>query len=251
MKPFLVRGALAGLAGGLALVLALLLLGEPSIRDAIAIEEASADPAVAAEEPLFTRPEQVVGGALGAAAYGVLAGLVFGVVYAAGGHRLRARGPFGASVRLGGLAFGAAFLVPYLKYPPNPPAVGDPDTVVQRTVAYLVMIAISVVVTVVAVRLHGAWRSRGWPEHLAGPAAVALFVVVVGLAFALMPGNPDPIEVPATLIWRFRLASLGGQVTFWAVVGVVHGWLALRDAGVAVFSVDRSATMSEASNVTA
>ena len=40
----------------------------------------------------------------------------------------------------------------------------------------------------------------------------------------------DKIGAPATLVWRFRLASLGGAASYWAVLGLVFGWLALRTA---------------------
>ena len=35
------------------------------------------------------------------------------------------------------------FIIPFLKYPANPPTVGDPDTVVLRSILYLSFIAIS------------------------------------------------------------------------------------------------------------
>jgi hypothetical protein len=92
---------------------------------------------------------------------------------------------------------------------------------------------------VVAVRSVEWSRRRGLAEHLRGPIAVGLWLAIVGLALVLLPANPDEIEVPATLIWRFRLASAGGQLAFWAVLGVVFGWLGLQAEGRKVFGGDR------------
>ena len=53
-------------------------------------------------------------------------------------------------------------------------------------------------------------------------------MVLLIVAFVVLPGNPDPINVPATLAWRFRLVSLGGAAAYWSVLAVVFGWLCLR-----------------------
>ncbi len=57
-------------------------------------------------------------------------------------------------------------------------------------------------------------------------AVVAVVVVPMGLAFAVLPGAPDPITVPAKLLWSFRLASLSGNLLLWAVIALGFGLLA-------------------------
>lgn len=236
MKPFLLRGALAGAIAGVLAFVALIVLGEPSIRDAIAIEDAAARAARAVgDEPLFSRDMQVLGGSLGVMIFGVLLGTIFGVVFAAVRHWLGSVSEWTRALRLAGLGFLVVYLVPFLKYPPNPPAVGDPETVNQRTIAYLGLIAIAVIATVVAARFLARRRAAGWPSHVGLPAAVVLWIVMIGVATAVMPGNADPIRIGAKLIWRFRLASLGGQVAFWATLGTVFGWLGIRQTGRKVF----------------
>jgi hypothetical protein len=233
MNRYILRGALAGVAGALAAGLTLLLLGEQSIRDAIAIEEAASGGG--GDEPMFSRGVQVLGGSIGVTLYGIFVGTIFGIVYVAVRRRLGAVPEWRRAHRLAALAFVSVYLVPWLKYPPNPPAVGDPDTVTERTIAYLCLIAIAVIASVVAVRSFEWSRRRGLAEHLRGPLAVALWVAIVGGAIVLLPANPDPIEVPAKLIWRFRLASAGGQLAFWAVLGVAFGWLGIQAEGRKVF----------------
>jgi len=122
-------------------------------------------------------------------------------------------------------------LVPFMKYPGNPPGVGDPATISRRTTLYLLMLAWS------AVSTAGAWRmarwldGRGWPEHLRLPAVAGLYAALVVVGWAALPGSPDVVGAPATLVWRFRLAGLGGTTAFWAVVGTAFGWLRLAAEG--------------------
>jgi predicted cobalt transporter CbtA len=221
------RGALAGVLGGVAGALTLVVVGERSIAAAIDLEAARAVPGEAHDE-LFTRTTQVIGGSLGLALYGLFLGVVFAVVFAAVQHRLGAGPTWRRARRLAALAFVAVFLAPFLKYPANPPAVGDPDTVNQRTIAYVSMVAISIAAVLLAAVLHERLARRGVPEWYAQPAAALVWVTTLAVAFVALPPNPDAIEVPADLLWSFRLASLGGQAALWAVVGTVFAVLCAR-----------------------
>jgi predicted cobalt transporter CbtA len=225
-------GALAGLVGGIALAVFLRLVGEGPIGDAVALEEArSASAGGTAHEEMFSRATQQLGGMLGAATYGVAVGAILVVVFALVRHRLSARDDWRRAVTLAGVAFVTLTLVPMLKYPANPPAVGNPDTITERTALYLLMIGWSCVATWAAWRL-GRWlrvQERWQAEHRRLPAMLATWAVVVGVGLAVLPGSPDTVDAPATLVWRFRMASLGGEALFWAVTGCVLGWLLLRE----------------------
>ena len=221
MLRYLRHGAVAGSAGGVAAALFLLLVGERAIADAVAMEQAAGGGAV------FTRGAQVAGGALGAVLVGVAMGAVLAVVFAAVRHRLPGGDDFDRALRLAGVGFVAVFLVPFLKYPANPPAVGDPATAGRRAGLYLVMLVWSLVSAWAGWRL-GRWlSSRGRPRSLSAPAAVSAWAGLVALGFVVLPGSPDVVTLPATLVWRFRVASVGGQALFWAVTAVVFGWLCL------------------------
>jgi predicted cobalt transporter CbtA len=39
-----------------------------------------------------------------------------------------------------------------------------------------------------------------------------------------------PDGFPATLLWEFRIASIGTQLVFWAAFGVLFGWVSERAA---------------------
>jgi predicted cobalt transporter CbtA len=238
MQRLLKLGALAGLVGGVALALFLRLVGEGPIGRAVALEAARAGAAGAgaagaagtAHEEMFSRATQQVGGMLGAALYGVCAGAILAVVFALVRHRLGSRSDWRRALTVAGAAFVAVSLVPALKYPANPPAVGDPDTINERTLLYLVMIGWSLVALWAGWRLVRWLRVQGRPEHVRLPAAVGLWAALVGLGFVVLPGSPDAVDAPATLVWQFRLASLGGEAVFWAVTGCVLGWLLVRKA---------------------
>ncbi|HVF73935.1 MAG TPA: CbtA family protein [Acidimicrobiales bacterium] len=221
MTRLLRLGALAGLVGGLAMGLFLLAVGESSIADAIALEHASGEP----HDEMFSRGTQVAGGVAGAAISGVLFGLVLAVVLAAVRHRLAARDDWRRAVLVALAGFVTLALVPALKYPANPPAVGDPDTVGRRTTLYLILLAWSVLSAWGGWRVALWLRSRTAPDHVRLTAAAATFVALVAVGFVVLPGTPDAVEAPATLVWRFRLAALGGAAVLWAVAGTVLGAL--------------------------
>ena len=89
------------------------------------------------------------------------------------------------------------------------------------------VICLTALLGVVAAALSTRLRSDGWPTHRRVLAVVAVVVLPLAAAFALLPPPPDPITVPANLLWRFRLASLSGNLLLWAVLtlgfGALHG----------------------------
>ena len=233
----IVGAVIAGVLAGLAASVLLTFTAEPVIDRAIALEEShhAHEPGGATEPELVSRSEQKGFGrfaayGLGGGAYGVL----FGIAFLA----LRRRpagataGPPGGAFRgalVAGAFMAAAFTVmPFVKYPPNPPGVGDPSTLAERQWKYLALIFLSLVVLASAARLSSRLRARGWLDD-ARLIAVGLAVVVpLGVVCALLPPFSDAVDVPANLLWRFRLASLGGNLLLWSVLTVSFGAAAVR-----------------------
>jgi len=225
----LLRGMLAGLlAGALALGFAEL-FGEPPLDAAIGFETAAEHhhAGEAAEPELVSRGVQrTLGLATAALTFGAALGGVLALVFAGAYGRVTALTPRSLAALLALAGFLALSLVPQLKYPANPPAIGAPGTIGPRTVLYFEMIAVSLGAMVLALLL---WRRLlvhlgGWNAAL---AAAALFVVIVAtVQLALPEVNEVPDGFPAVVLWRFRIASLGMQAVLWAGLGFIFGVLA-------------------------
>jgi len=229
-KSLALRGAGAGLVAGVASALVQLLVTEIPIRAALAVEEAR-QPAAGeghshgGEEELVSRSAQVVGGMLGVIIVGIAVGLVFATAYALSKRWFVDRTPFSRSLALGAAVFGAVALLPWLKYPANPPAVGDPETVNYRTALYLGVVAAGLVIVWGASWLAERLQGRTQPVRVTAVLlAVVAAVAVVLLAF---PAPPDtiPADMPVAVLWQFRLSSLAQLATLYVGIGVMFGLL--------------------------
>jgi predicted cobalt transporter CbtA len=221
-RRLLKEGVLAGAAGGFALALVLRLIGQGPIGRAVALEGPGGD-------EMFSRGTQQVGGMVAAVLYGAALGAVFTLAYALVRHRLRTPDDWRAAIAVAVTGFAGVFLLPFLKYPANPPAVGDPDTIGRRTALYLLAVAWSLVATWGGWRAWRAFVAKGMPVHKAVPATLATWVALATVGLVVLPANTDAVEAPATLIWQFRLATVAGAAAFWSVLGLAFGWLRARD----------------------
>jgi hypothetical protein len=235
VKRGLVVGALAGL---LAACFAFV-FGEPFVQDAIDLEErlaARAVPAGAASAaadaggPLVSRPAQRGGLFLATALYGASVGILFALAFAVLRGRGRPRDDWQLAIRVAAGLFVALVLVPWIKYPANPPAVGDPETIGERTLLYLTVVVGAVLALVAAGRVAASVPDGAppWRRPLLGGGT---FVVLVALLLLVLPGVDEvPRTFPASLLWGFRLSSLGSQVVLWTALGVGFGIASVRSA---------------------
>ena len=117
-----------------------------------------------------------------------------------------------------------------MKYPANTPTVGEPETIQIRTVLYFSMIAISIAAMVAAVVLRSRLVRRlgAWDATIIAGAAYLFGALVLG--FALPTVNEVPEGFPATVLWQFRLSSLGAQLILWTTLGLGFGALTARAA---------------------
>jgi hypothetical protein len=221
MRTHVRHGGVAGLAGGAALALVLLLAGEGPLQRAVDREAGGGD-------GLVSRAGQRVGGVLAALLVGAALGVVLAVLRAAiRRQRAQRDEPWRGALRLAAVAFLTLNLVPFLKYPPNPPGIGDADTVGRRTALYVILLGWSVLSGWAGLRTWRWLRAREMGHQLAGPAVALTVIGLVGLGLAVLPAGPNPDAVPSSIVWSFRLASLGGWAAYWAVAGTVLGWLEL------------------------
>jgi len=230
-RSLLVRGMLCGVVAGILAFAFARLAGEPEVERAIAFETRLDQARGEAAEPetVSRKVQRGLGLVTGVLVYGTAIGGLFGLAFAFAYGRLGTTHPQTLSAVLAGIGFVAIVLVPTLKYPANPPSVGNPETIGVRTGAFFLLILISVVaaVGVLQIRRSSVIRFGAWNSSL---LAAGLFIVIMGTVCHLLPAIDEvPAGFPVTLMWRFRIAALEIQAILWATLGLLFGWLTERD----------------------
>ncbi|WP_280233404.1 CbtA family protein [Nocardia cyriacigeorgica] len=243
LRTLLLRGLLAGLIAGLLAGTVGYFVGEPNVEAAIAIEEAGA----AAEsahteggahadegaggghshgddgEALVSRSGQKAGQFL---ALG-LAGMAFGAIFGAVAHVARRYTALSGPKLAFGLGIGgwaAIVAVPFFKYPANPPAVGDPETINDRTLLWVAAVLLGLVAVGAGVYV---WKLlAGRLDTVRLTAGVGTFVLLATIGYLVLPGvNEVGADFPASLLWEFRVSSLAVSTTLWACLGLGYAIL--------------------------
>jgi predicted cobalt transporter CbtA len=240
VRTLLVRGMLVGILAGILSFGFLKLYGEPQVDLAISFEtqkdlakeaaERAKGMTVEEEPELVSRAVQAGIGLFTAVmvyctAFGGLFALAFAYAYGRmpGGFTPRA-----ASLILAAAGFVAIYLVPNLKYPANPPSVGDPETIGMRTALYFVMIAISLAAMIGSISFKRLLANL-FDDWNATLVVAAYYVAIVIIAAYLLPTvNEVPTDFPAVVLWKFRVASMGAQLIMWGTLGIAFGAAAER-----------------------
>jgi hypothetical protein len=265
-KKLVLRGALAGaIAGVLAFVFARI-FAEPQIQAAIdyesgrdamqaALDKAAGLPAEPPGPDIFSRTIQAnVGIGTGMILFGVAMGLLFAVVYTVCLGRVGKVRARNLALLVAGGGFLGIYLVPFVKYPANPPSIGHPDTIGVRGALYVVMVACSILFLALALWLGRrlAKRFGNWNATLLAGAA---FVVAIGIVMAILPPlghladnvkefglqsteTPQPLRnaqgvivypgFPADTLYLFRFYSVAAQLILWTTIALVFAPLAER-----------------------
>ena len=178
----------------------------------------------ALEPELVSRQTQAGAGLLTAVVvYGTSVGGLFALVFAYAFGRV---GKVSARALSGWLALGsfiALVFVPGLKYPPSPPSVGDPETIAHRTELYFLLMLVSVVTMVFAVKVRGAWSRRLGPWNASLAAGAVYTATIVAVTAALPSIDEVPAAFPAALLWNFRIAALGMHAVLWTGLALLFG----------------------------
>lgn len=215
----LTSGVIAGI------ILAFLNLGivEPTIDKAIALEvqkQVSSGENVNMSELIDYRYWQKAGAFAGGAIYGAGLAALFGVIFVFTRNKLPGKNNKQKAIFLGGIMWFVLFLMVALKYPANPPAVGDPETIYYRETLYVGYIMIS---GLAALGMAVIWiKTRINSKKIIIPLMYAAIMVT---AYAVMPSNPDKIEISMDLIQTFRVLTATTIGVFWGILGIIFGSL--------------------------
>lgn len=234
LRSLLICGLVAGVLAGLLAAGVASVAGEPAVDAAIRFEESHAAAGHGEDAaPVVSRDDQKTIGLFGASlVFGLAAGGLFAMAFALVYGRVADAPPHRTALWLALGAFVVVFLVPFLKYPANPPAVGDPETITRRTLLFLTMIGISLTSAWAAVRVRALVRARrGGADPLgvataAGVATYALLVLIAGLALPTV--DELPAGFPAATLYEFRLGTAAMQAVLWTAIGGVFSVLAHR-----------------------
>lgn len=221
---FIAITLLAGAVAGTILATINLGIVEPYIDQAIYIENQNA---IAAGEPFVMEEYSDYrfwqkGGEIAAGTIlGLSIGGLFGVVFAYSRDSLPGSNNKKKALVLAGVMLLVIYLLPALKYPANPPAVGDPETIYLRESLYIALLAIS---GFSALGLAFLYRKLG-KNHAKKVVVPVLYAGVIAVAFVALPPNPDEITAPMDLVTSFRIASAFTMIVFWGLLGLILGAL--------------------------
>ena len=216
----LVSGALAGLVHGTVNFT----IVEPYLDQAIGLENESLFASGEAEDTLEFWAEyesyriwQKSGQVLAGVILGLAMGSLFGIVYALSRNSLPGKTDVTKSVILAGIMWLTIYIIPFLKYPANPPTVGDGETVMLRAILYVSFIALSGIGVVIFYKLSQKLQNNKKYFGLFG------YVIFITILFFVMPENPDEVTAPMNLVNEFRFMSVLGVSSFWLSVGLILG----------------------------
>ena len=265
-KKLILRGVLAGAIAGLLAFAFARIFAESQIQKAIDYEskrdafQAALDKASGIKPPppgpdIFSRTIQAnLGIGVGMIAFGAAVGAIFAVVYTVCLGRVGRVQPRTLAVLVAAAGFLGIYLVPFIKYPSNPPSIGNPDTIKQRGGLYLVMVLASVLLLGAAVWLAQRLKPRfgNWNATL---LAAGAFIVAIGVLMLALPSlgeigdNPSiyghhatetPLPItdakgntifpgfPADVLFNFRFYSVAAQLLLWSTLALVFAPLADR-----------------------
>jgi hypothetical protein len=265
VQRLILRGFASGALGGLLAFVFARILAEPVVERAIDYEsgrDAAQDAwrraaglaTVGQDHDLFSRGVQGNAGLpVGMILFGVAMGGLVAVAYALVARRMRPRPrPRVVALLIASAGFAGLFLLPFPKYPADPPGIEHVHSIQTRGGLYLAMVAVSVV-SVVAAGLAArrlAPRLGGWRATLAAFVGLVVWVAIVA---AILP-SVEPTQplrdasgavvyprFPSDLLFQFRLCAIGAQVVLWTTVGLAFGVLVERLTATAPRAADLAA----------
>ena len=213
-------GCLAGLIyGGLNL-----LIVEPYLDQAISIENQNLFLTGQEEDTeqfwveyydyrIWQKSGQIIAGMILGTSFGAL----FGIIYSMIRNSLPRKNDIGNILILAGAMWFTLFVIPFLKYPTNPPTVGEEETVALRGILYILFISMSGIAAMIFYKIFRILKNKKRNISFIG---YAVFIILI---FFIMPDNPDVITAPEELLNQFRIGAFISTSIFWLVLGIIFG----------------------------
>lgn len=215
---------LSGALAGVSLGLVNLVIVEPYLDTAIGIENQNLFASGEEEDtPEFWanyysyRVWQKGGQLLAGAILGTSLGTLFGIVFAYSKNALPGKSMIKKALVLSLIMWATLYVIPFAKYPANPPTVGDPETIILRQSLYLAFMAISGLGALGFYQVYKKVNKKA--------IAFAGYGIMMTSVFFVMPPNPDPVQIDSGLLTGFRVTSMIGMSVFWGVVAIILGAL--------------------------
>jgi hypothetical protein len=223
----------AGFVAGLLVACFHLFATEPVLQQAINLETAHKTALGQLELEVFTRPEQQAGLFLGYIMYGIGWGSLFGIIcwFTFGQARLSEAGKVSWKwfFVLLFICYWTLCLFPQLKYPANPPGVGDGMTIDIRQRLYLQGIFLSILGTVLALLLYHSLarleEQGNISRHIRLLIVLLVYGLYAGIFWFLLPSYPITIPISMDLVMTFRWLSGIGVALFWYLLGTIFSLL--------------------------
>ena len=221
---FIAITLIAGAISGTFLAVMNLGIVEPYIDEAINIENQNAiaqgeviNPQEFSDYRLWQKSGEIAAGTI----LGISWGALFGVVFVLSRNSIPGSNDKKKALILAGVMLLVIYIVPALKYPANPPAVGDPETIYYRESLYITLLTVS---GLSAIGLAFLYRKLGDKKGKQIVVPV-IYIGIIAAAFMILPPNPDEITAPEDLVMGFRIASGLTMSAFWGLLGFILGAL--------------------------
>ena len=219
---FLVVALISGAIAGTIFGLINLALVEPYLDRAIGIEVQNTVSAGEDVNPIehvnyrfWQKGGEVAAGTIIGMSFGALLGIVF--VF---GRKIIPGSNIRKALVLSGVIWLVIFMIPAIKYPANPPTVGDPDTINYRQYLFISFILISGFTALGLSLLYTKMKAKSSLKFL---TISIIYTIIMINAFIFVPPNPDEITASMDLVNGFRIMSMLTMTVFWVVLGITFG----------------------------
>lgn len=219
---FIFVSLLSGVIAGVILAGVSYFVAEPFIDQAIGIEvdnSIASGEVVDFDELSSYRVWQKEGTFAAGAFLGVTYGAILGIIYVISRKYLPSSSDRKKALILAAIMCLSLYIVPFIKYPANPPGVGDPETIGLRDSLYTsYQLASGLIALGVSILMYKL-RKISYIKYV----IPIIYLGLVAFIYAVFPANPDEITAPMDLVNAFRAVTFGTMVMFYLVLGAIFG----------------------------